>query len=41
MEQLAAVITAHKPGDQVALTVVRGASTNNIKVTLGQRPDSP
>jgi len=41
MEQLAAAIAAHKPGDQVALTVVSGASTGNVKVTLGQRPDSP
>jgi S1-C subfamily serine protease len=41
MEQLAAAIAAHKPGDQVALTVVRGASTGTVKVALSQRPDSP
>jgi S1-C subfamily serine protease len=41
MEQLAAAITAHRPGDQVAFTVVRSASTSNVKVSLGQRPDLP
>jgi serine protease Do len=41
MEQLAGVINAHKPGDVVALTIVSGSSTKNLRVTLAQRPDSP
>jgi S1-C subfamily serine protease len=37
-EQLTSVIMAHKPGDQVAVTLVRGSSTLTLKVTLGTRP---
>ena len=37
-EQLSTLITSHKPGDQVTVTVARGPSTTTIKVTLGTRP---
>jgi S1-C subfamily serine protease len=37
-EQLSTLITSHKPGDQVTVTVVRGPSTTTLKVTLGTRP---
>ena len=40
MEQLAALITAHKPGDVVTLTIVRDAQTRSLKVTLAARPAS-
>jgi S1-C subfamily serine protease len=37
-EQLSTLITSHKPGDQVTVTVARGPSTTTLKVTLGTRP---
>ena len=37
-EQLSAIVTAHKPGDRVTVTVVKGASTSTVNVTLGTRP---
>jgi S1-C subfamily serine protease len=37
-DELAAVITQHKPGDTVTLTVLRGSSTKEIKATLATRP---
>jgi S1-C subfamily serine protease len=37
-EQLSTLITSHKPGDNVTVTVVRGSSTTNLKATLGTRP---
>jgi S1-C subfamily serine protease len=37
-EQLSTLITSHKPGDQVTVTVTRGSSTTTLKVTLGTRP---
>ncbi len=35
---LAEVITAHKPGDNVTLTVLRGSQQMSVKVTLGELP---
>ena len=40
MEQLAATINAHRPGDSVALSVVHGSSTRTVRVTLGVRPST-
>ncbi len=36
----AEMVDNHKPGDVVTLTVVRGGQTQQIKVTLGTRPES-
>jgi putative serine protease PepD len=35
---LVAAIAAHKPGDQVAVTVRRGSGTQQLQVTLGTQP---
>lgn len=37
---LAKVISSHKPGDTVTLTVIRGNQTSSIKITLGTLPGS-
>ncbi len=37
-EQLSTIVLAHKPGDQVTVTVVRGSATTTLTVTLGTRP---
>jgi membrane-associated protease RseP (regulator of RpoE activity) len=34
-------IMAHQPGDQVALTILRGGETLEVTVTLAERPASP
>ncbi len=34
------ILNAHKPGDTVALTVVRGSQTITVKVVLGEMPSS-
>jgi S1-C subfamily serine protease len=39
-DDLATAIAAHKPGDQVTVTVLRGGSKQSVKVTLGTRPNS-
>jgi S1-C subfamily serine protease len=36
--QLAAIVAAHRPGDQVTLKVVRGGKSRSITVTLGNVP---
>ncbi len=38
MEDLIAIINAHKPGDTVTLTVLSGDSTKDVQVTLTARP---
>ncbi|HEX5592841.1 MAG TPA: trypsin-like peptidase domain-containing protein [Solirubrobacterales bacterium] len=38
---LARVIAAHKPGDQVTLTVLHDDRREKVELTLGERPDSP
>jgi S1-C subfamily serine protease len=38
---LARVISAHKPGDQVTLTVLHEDQREKVGLTLGKRPDSP
>jgi S1-C subfamily serine protease len=40
MDQLAAIIAAHKPGDLVKLNVVSGTTTKTVTVTLGTRPST-
>ena len=38
---LARVIAAHKPGDEVTVTVLHGDRREKVELTLGKRPDSP
>ena len=38
MDELAAAINTHKPGDTVTLSVISGSSTKDVQVTLGVRP---
>jgi S1-C subfamily serine protease len=38
---LARTIAAHRPGDEVTLTVLHEGQRETVKLTLGQRPDSP
>lgn len=38
MEDLAATIASHAPGDNVKLTVVRDGKTSEMTVTLGEKP---
>ncbi len=38
---LVTLIRAHKPGDKVPVTVVRGQSNLTVTVTLGAKPSSP
>ena len=38
MDQLAATIAQKQPGDKVTLTVVRNGTSQDITVTLGNRP---
>jgi S1-C subfamily serine protease len=38
VEQLLSTLRQHKPGDQVALHIVRGTSEQDVKVTLGDFP---
>lgn len=40
MEELSSVISGHKPGDQVTLKILRGSSTKEVQVTLGDRPNN-
>jgi S1-C subfamily serine protease len=37
-EQLSAIVTAHKPGDRLTVTVVKGTAASTVDVTLGTRP---
>ncbi len=38
VEDFIGALRAHQPGDVVTLTVVRGSSTMQVKVTLGEQP---
>jgi S1-C subfamily serine protease len=38
MDELAAAINTHKPGDTVTLSVISGSSTKDVKVMLAVRP---
>jgi S1-C subfamily serine protease len=40
MDELAAAILEHRPGDTVTLTVVSGGKTKDVQVTLAERPSS-
>jgi S1-C subfamily serine protease len=40
-DDLAEVIAAHEPGDEVTLTILRDGEREQVKLTLGKRPDSP
>jgi 2-alkenal reductase len=37
-DDLSRMLVAHRPGDRVALTVLRGAQRRQVTVTLGERP---
>jgi S1-C subfamily serine protease len=37
-DDLVQAITAHKPGDTVAVTINRHGATSTVNVTLGTRP---
>ncbi|MCX5645299.1 MAG: PDZ domain-containing protein [Phycisphaerae bacterium] len=39
MDELAAAIMKHQPGDTVTLTLVNGGKTRDVKVTLTERPN--
>ncbi|HEX8050903.1 MAG TPA: trypsin-like peptidase domain-containing protein [Solirubrobacterales bacterium] len=38
---LARVIAAHKPGDEVTLTILHDGRREKVELTLGERPDQP
>jgi S1-C subfamily serine protease len=38
---LARVISAHKPGDKVTLTILHDNQREHVELTLGKRPDNP
>jgi S1-C subfamily serine protease len=38
MDDVIGIVNGKKPGDEVTLTVLRGEDSNDIKVTLGERP---
>jgi len=40
-DDLAEVISAHQPGDEVTLTVLHDGEREQVQLTLGKRPDSP
>jgi S1-C subfamily serine protease len=40
-DDLARVIADHKPGDTVSLTVLHDGQREEVKLTLGKRPDNP
>jgi len=40
-DDLAEVIAAHQPGDEVTLTILREGEREQVGLTLGKRPDSP
>ncbi|HSK49657.1 MAG TPA: trypsin-like peptidase domain-containing protein [Solirubrobacterales bacterium] len=40
-DDLARFVASRRPGEEVALTVLRDGEQRQIEVTLGQRPDSP
>jgi S1-C subfamily serine protease len=40
-DDLAEAISAHRPGDVVTLTILRDNQRQQVKVTLGKRPDNP
>jgi S1-C subfamily serine protease len=40
-DDLAEVIAAHQPGDEVTLTILRDGEREQVELTLGKRPDSP
>lgn len=38
MEELAGMVAEHEPGDKVTLTVLRDGESNEVTVTLGEKP---
>jgi S1-C subfamily serine protease len=40
-DDLAEAVSAHQPGDVVTLTILRDGEQQQVKVTLGKRPDNP
>ena len=39
-QDLSDLISAHRPGDTIKLTIVRGRKTRNVSVTLAKRPET-
>jgi putative serine protease PepD len=39
-EQLATLVAAHKPGDEIKLTIVRDGKVQALTVKLGNRPST-
>jgi putative serine protease PepD len=39
-DDLSALISGHKPGDEVKITVVRGGRTQTLTATLDSRPST-
>jgi len=37
-DELLARLVLHKPGDQVAITVIRGGQNTNVSLTIGEAP---
>jgi S1-C subfamily serine protease len=40
-DDLAEVVSAHRPGDEVTVTILRDNERQSIELKLGKRPDSP
>jgi 2-alkenal reductase len=40
-DDLAEVVAAHQPGDEVTLTILRDNEREKVELTLGERPDDP
>jgi S1-C subfamily serine protease len=40
-DDLARLVSAHRPGEKVTVTVLRDNERKQVEVTLGKRPDSP
>jgi S1-C subfamily serine protease len=40
-DDLAEVVSAHRPGDEVAVTILRDDERKEVTLKLGKRPDSP
>jgi S1-C subfamily serine protease len=40
MEELAGTVAEHEPGDKVTLTVLRDGESNEVTVTLGEKPQA-
>ena len=41
IDELRDAIAAHKPGERIKLTILRGAKRTSVRVTLGRQPATP